>query len=329
MMIGETGAARWGPMRRLSALSRAQVIYLLVVPLALIAFNASARWSINYDLTLSQVLAISLALNAVPWWGLLLVMWPVHRLLGPFKLPLWGLTTIATLLTGILLHGYLKFCFAQIGFFAPSFLQAKATAQFGFTLPYLLLFIKCALPTVLTTTVCIQVCENFLGLGWWQQRLAASPRSTLFEDADASHSVAPPLDFMAPAKTAMSARASFLRHSKLPETAIVLALEAEDHYLRIYAESGSDLIRYRFTDALTELGHTYGLRVHRSWWVNSECALHFTATGKVAEITLTNGLRVPGSLRYRSAVERELGAPKGRAPSKTFSLGERGVSERK
>jgi hypothetical protein len=316
MFIGEAGAASWGSMRRFSAFSRAQAIYLLVVPLALLVFNASARWSINYDLTLPQVLAISLALNAVPWWALLLVMWPLHRLLGPFRLPLWGLTTIATLLTGILLHVYLKFCYGTIAVFAPSFLQARSTAQYGFTLPYILLFIKCALPTVLTTTVCIQVCENILGLGWWQQRPAAPPQTPVLDDADASHPVAPPSDFIAPAKTGLPARASFLRHSKLPETAIVLALEAEDHYLRIYTAYGSDLIRYRFTDALTELGDTNGLRVHRSWWVNRDFASHFTATGKVAEIGLNNGLIVPVSLRYRSAVEQVLGAPKVRAPAK-------------
>jgi len=329
MMIEEAGAARCGPMRLMSGVSRAQVIYLLAVPLALLVVNAAARWSINFDLTLPQVLAIGFALHAVPWWGLLLVMWPLHRLLGPLKLPLWGLTTIATLLTGILLHFYLKFCFAQIALFAPSYLQAKATVHFGFTLPYVLLFIKCGLPAVLTTNVCIQICENILGLGWWQQRLAVPARSPLIESSESAYRVAPPSDSTAPAVTALPARAGFLRHSKLPETATVLALEAEDHYLRIYAACGSDLIRYRFTDALTELGHTSGLRVHRSWWVNSDCALRFTATGKVAEIALTNGLRVPVSLRYRSAVERELGAPKGRAPSKTFSLGERRVSERK
>jgi hypothetical protein len=302
-------------MRLPSAFSRGWAMYLLGVPLALIVFNASARWSVNYDLTLGQVLGISFALNAVPWWGLLLVMWPLHRVLGPLRLPVWALTTISTLLVGILLHGYVKFCFGQIAVLAPGFLQAKAEVRYGLTLPYLVLFIKCALPTVLTTVVCIEVCETMLGLGWWQPRRAASPHVRFPGGTDASRSVAPPLDFIALARTAPPARAGFLRHSKLPATATVLALEAEDHYLRIHSDCGSDLIRYRFTDALTELGGTSGLRVHRSWWVNSDFASHFTATGKVGEIGLKNGLIVPVSLRYRSAVERELGARRVPAPS--------------
>jgi hypothetical protein len=324
-MIGGAEAARSGSMRFLSA-HRAQVIYLLVVPLALLVFNASARWSINYDLTLAQVLGIGFALNAVPWWALLVVMWSLHRMLGSSRLPLWGLTTISTLLTGILLHGYLKFCFAQIALFAPSFLQAKTTAQYGLTIPYVLLFVKCALPTVLTTVACIQLCENILCLGWWQPRLVAPPPSPLMDDKKTTGRVAPPSGVSAPAAKALPARAGFLRHSKLPDTATILALEAEDHYLRIYADSGSDLIRYRFTDALTELHGINGLRVHRSWWVNSDVASYLSATGRVAEIRLNNGLIVPVSLRYRSAVERELGALRVRAPSQTRVRTESGGS---
>ncbi len=317
MITGEAGAARAGPVRWPSASSHPRVIYLLLVPLAVLLVNAFARGSFNYELSLPQLLAISFALHAVPWWGLLLVMWPVHRVLGPLRLPLWGLTTVSTLLTGIMLHGYLRFCYAQIALMAPGFLQSKVTAQYGFTLPYFMLFIKCALPTVLTTTACIQVCESVLCLGWWQPRLAASPRLPSAAASDAADIVAPPSDFDSAAQTVPPARAHFLRHSKLPETATVLALEAEDHYLRIYADGGTDLIRYRFSDALIELGSINGLRVHRSWWVNSGVVAHFTAMGKVGEISLTNGLIVPVSLRYRSAVERELGGRRVRARANT------------
>ena len=47
----------------------------------------------------------------------------------------------------------------------------------------------------------------------------------------------------------------------------LLALEMEDHYLRIHTALGSDLILLRLRDALAELGPSRGRQVHRSWWV--------------------------------------------------------------
>ena len=47
----------------------------------------------------------------------------------------------------------------------------------------------------------------------------------------------------------------------------LLAVEAEDHYLRVRTEAGSDLVLMRFGDALEALGACDGFRTHRSWWV--------------------------------------------------------------
>ena len=52
-----------------------------------------------------------------------------------------------------------------------------------------------------------------------------------------------------------------LRHARL------LALEAEDHYLRVHTDAGSDLILLRLPDAIAETDDLAGTRVHRSWWV--------------------------------------------------------------
>lgn len=47
----------------------------------------------------------------------------------------------------------------------------------------------------------------------------------------------------------------------------VVALEAEDHYLRVHTTLGSDLILMRLSDAIAAIGPDLGLQVHRSWWV--------------------------------------------------------------
>lgn len=49
--------------------------------------------------------------------------------------------------------------------------------------------------------------------------------------------------------------------------AAIRAVQAEDHYLRIHTDRGSDLILMRLSDAVEELEGLEGARTHRSWWV--------------------------------------------------------------
>ena len=47
----------------------------------------------------------------------------------------------------------------------------------------------------------------------------------------------------------------------------ILALEAEDHYVRVHTLHGSALVLMRLADAAAIIDPRLGLRVHRSWWV--------------------------------------------------------------
>lgn len=83
----------------------------------------------------------------------------------------------------------------------------------------------------------------------------------------------------------------------------LLALEMEDHYLRVHTDRGSDLILCRFGDALAELAATDGLQVHRSWWVarTAVSGSQRRESGKLI-LTLRNGLQVPVSRSYTAAI---------------------------
>lgn len=76
----------------------------------------------------------------------------------------------------------------------------------------------------------------------------------------------------------------------------LLALEMEDHYLRLHTSTGSDLILMRMRDAVEELAGVDGLLVHRSFWVAAQAVTRFErdANGKIT-LVLCNGLRVPVS----------------------------------
>ena len=82
----------------------------------------------------------------------------------------------------------------------------------------------------------------------------------------------------------------------------LLALGAEDHYLRVLTPLGSDLILMRLSDALGELGPGAGLQVHRSWWVAKDAVRELRRDGARTVLVLCNGLEVPVSRTYLATV---------------------------
>lgn len=90
----------------------------------------------------------------------------------------------------------------------------------------------------------------------------------------------------------------------------LLALSAEDHYLRVYTERGSTLILRRLADAIADLPADAGLQVHRSHWVARTAVQRVDRNGARLVLVLTNGLRIPVSRTYRLAVQ-ESGWPQG------------------
>ena len=82
----------------------------------------------------------------------------------------------------------------------------------------------------------------------------------------------------------------------------VVALEAEDHYLRVHTALGSDLILMRLSDAIAAIGPDLGLQVHRSWWVAHDAISEFVRSKQRTYLKLTNGLLVPVGRTYSAAV---------------------------
>ncbi len=78
----------------------------------------------------------------------------------------------------------------------------------------------------------------------------------------------------------------------------LVAIKAEDHYLRIYTAAGNDLLLMRLADAVDELEGYDGLRVHRSYWVARAAIERAERTGRRSTLHLVNGLTVPVSRSY-------------------------------
>lgn len=116
---------------------------------------------------------------------------------------------------------------------------------------------------------------------------------------------ATPIQTRASADAAMTAR--FVERLPLRlRGGRLLAVQAEDHYLRVHTDQGSDLILMRLSDALGELEGLEGAQTHRSWWVAKDAVRGASRGDGRATLTLAGGLTAPVSRRFARAL-RETG----------------------
>ena len=81
----------------------------------------------------------------------------------------------------------------------------------------------------------------------------------------------------------------------------IIALEAEDHYVRVHTLHGSALILMRLADAAALIDPRLGLRVHRSWWVAKDGVRALERTTGRAIARLVDDTAVPISRTHLSA----------------------------
>ena len=82
----------------------------------------------------------------------------------------------------------------------------------------------------------------------------------------------------------------------------ILALSAQDHYVKIISARGSHLNRISMKEAVEMLPKDIGLQVHRSHWVAYNAMLGLSQTAGRYQIELRNGMRVPVSRNKISEV---------------------------
>lgn len=81
----------------------------------------------------------------------------------------------------------------------------------------------------------------------------------------------------------------------------VIALQMEDHYVRVHAPAGSQLLLMTMAEAIGLLGGVDGERTHRSWWVARQAVDRIEGTPRAMRVHLTNGIVAPVA---RNAVAR-------------------------
>jgi hypothetical protein len=92
----------------------------------------------------------------------------------------------------------------------------------------------------------------------------------------------------------------------------IIALETEDHYLRVHAAGGSALILMRMADAVALLDPQLGAQVHRRWWVAEAAVTGLRMEGQKLSLLLVEGTSVPVGRTFTAAVKArfaEIGKP--------------------
>ena len=73
----------------------------------------------------------------------------------------------------------------------------------------------------------------------------------------------------------------------------ILALQSEDHYVRVHGEKDGELLLMRLRDAIAQMHGVNGAQVHRSWWVAQEAMASVERSGRNWGIVLKNGTVAP------------------------------------
>lgn len=73
----------------------------------------------------------------------------------------------------------------------------------------------------------------------------------------------------------------------------IIALEMEDHYVRVHTALGSALVLMRLRDAMALIGDVEGMQVHRSWWVARGAVEDVLRDGRNVQLKLARDLEAP------------------------------------
>ena len=87
----------------------------------------------------------------------------------------------------------------------------------------------------------------------------------------------------------------------------IIALETEDHYLRVHTAGGSALILMRMADAGAMLDARLGAQVHRRWWVAEAAVAGMEIEEQRLSLRLTDDRLVPVGRTFAAAAKARFG----------------------
>ncbi len=295
LVLARPGGRAWSPLAL-------HLAFYLGVPAALALLYTLLRAGPAAVLPMPAAFGVLSMIVFPGWWAAQLLARLSWFALRPWTPPLWFLCLIGSFGQALLLSPVYRFAFGSVDrMVGPGRMHGNPPLP-EFSLAYTVELVLAVAPGALL----------MIGINYAFDRLLGYPRLRYAAPAAASPRVQPRNEELAPAPVDPPGPSALLARSRLPTDAEIWALTAEEHYVCIYTDRGSDLVRYRFNDALKEMAEKgTGLQVHRSWWARPDRVASWTDRGRSLELVLRDGTRVPVSLAFRAAALTALGAPSG------------------
>jgi hypothetical protein len=238
-------------------------------------------------------------LTAAPmWWAILHVSTLIAaHALRPLRVPLWAVLTIGSLiaLPLVRVHYFLYGSLYLQALGMPPATRAAPMIELSWAFVRSVTWQAAWLWIAWIGLNCLL--DYYLGRS--RYRLEA-PHAPLAKQPDPVPSA--PASAPAIALASEPAQPEFLRRVPAQRQGALIAIKAEDHYLKVTTLCGESLIHYRLTDALNELPEGCGIRIHRSHWVAADAIAQVEPAGRNLRLRLVNGVDVPVSQSYKQPV---------------------------
>ena len=293
------GAMQPGPARAPRGRKPARkdyVLFLIVVPLLISVWIAALGLRPVNELGFAGGWLYLGSRILVAWWGGHFGALAAAWLVRDRNWALWRILLLGFLIAWLPLTALFHVHLLVFSSLYPDHLASLSPRDMSLTADYLLrLFSRSAVPFLPLWMAAVHGYRRQFGVDWYAAQ-AEQPETSAVE---ASRTVIRPPVAVAPARPA------FLQQSKLPENARVLTLKAAEHYIEVVSDRGSDLLRYRFNDAIREMqALDTGGQVHRSWWVSWDSVARVVQRSGGLELVLNDGRSIPVSQAYKSEVRR-------------------------
>lgn len=270
--------------------------FLLVIPLLISLWFAAMRVRPVGELGFAVGWLYLGSRIMVAWWGAHLGALAAAWLVRDRNWPLWRILLLGFLIAWLPLTGLFHLHLQFISVLYPDQLGSLSLREMTFSADYLWRLTSRSLPPFLPLWMgVVHAYRRQFGVDWYTAR----------DPAPASAVVEVPKAVAAALPVAATARPAFLQQSRLADSAMPKTLKAAEHYIEVVADCGSDLVRYRFNDAIQAMAPLdIGGQVHRSWWVRWDCVARVVQRGSALELLLDDGRSIPVSQAYKSEVRR-------------------------
>lgn len=255
----------------------------VVAPLVLLALPlALFRVTVGPEASLVLSLYFWSATVMVGWLAAALGSAVIFRVFARFRPPLWVILFCGPVLSGLVLREPIVEILSLANMFHVS-LPRTPPAPMTFTWAFWGKFVQSLAPGTIIWVTVNYVFDRMLDIPRYRYPQEPAPVTS------------------PPATAELPPLIERLPHA---ERGGLVALRAEDHYVRIYTDIGVSLTLARLRDAIEMAQPVSGMQVHRSNWVADRAVRGFRRTGHTGILYLSNGLEMPVSRSYCSRVER-------------------------